>query len=206
MTDKLPTSAACERNKAVIFEALKPWLQQCAKVLEIGSGTGQHGEYFAQQLSALQWQMTDQPEYLAGLAMRHSKASLKNLSPPYALDVNEQDWPASTKKYDAIFSANTLHIMDHKTADNFLSNTSTALRAQGLLFLYGPFKYKGNFTSASNAAFDESLRARQFGDGIKDFEWVEGILAKQNFKLVKDIDMSANNQLLIWREQTQLAD
>ena len=203
MNQQLPRSAACERNQQVIFDEIKHYLIGVQRVLEIGSCTGQHGEFLARHLPQMDWQLSDLEEYLAGLELRWRHAGLKNLQPPKSLDVNADSWLDKSTSYSAIYTAiytaNTLHIMDKATSENCLNGANQYLDSRGLLFVYGPFKYAGQFTSSSNEAFDASLKARQFGDGIKDFEWVEEILIDNRFELVRDITMPANNQLLIWQ-------
>lgn len=200
MNRPLPHSAACERNQQVIFDELKQYLLGVQRVLEIGSCTGQHGEFFAQRLPQMDWQLSDREEYLAGLELRWQHAALKNLQAPKNLDVNADSWFDKQASYSAIYTANTLHIMDKVAGENCLNRVGQHLDCKGLLFVYGPFKYAGQFTSSSNEAFDASLKARQFGDGIKDFEWVEKILITNRFELVRDITMPANNQLLVWQK------
>ena len=192
-------SAAADRNRQAILDALITYLASIDKVLEIGSGTGQHADYFSQSLSSLTWQPSDQGEYLNELRSNLKSICRDNLPDPLEIDVNTNTWKEGSANFDAIFSANTLHIMDIKTCKNFLGRASNYLSENGYLFLYGPFKYNGEFTSASNADFDTSLKQRKFGDGIKDFEWVRGTLTPQGFDLLKDIKMPANNQLLIWQ-------
>jgi len=194
----LPYSAACERNQAAILDKLTPYLKDKNHVLEIGSGTGQHGQYFCQALPHIQWQLADQAPFLDGLKQRHSAAQLSNLLAPSAIDVNSDVWQTGQGNYHAIYTANTLHIMDKITGENMLNKASDYLIEDGLLFIYGPFKYNSKFTSHSNQAFDASLKARQFGDGIKDIEWVEKTLSQQGFTLIQDWTMPANNQLLVF--------
>lgn len=192
-------SAAADRNKQIIFDELKPFLEQTQSVLEIGSGTGQHAAFFSQQLPEMVWQLSDQGDYYTELRAYIASQSIENLIAPIEIDVNLPNWLQGTADYNAIYSANTLHIMNPISCENFLSAAARHLCDRGWLFLYGPFKYQGEFTSESNKDFDLSLKQRGFGDGIKDFEWISEILSDSGFKLIRDISMPANNQLLIWQ-------
>ena len=78
----LPHSPACERNRAPIIEVLRTHLHEAKRVLEIGSGTGQHAAYFAHGLPHLQWQPSDQPPHLEGIAQWVSASALPNLRLP----------------------------------------------------------------------------------------------------------------------------
>ena len=197
MTEHKPFSTACERNKAPILHYLQQWLTPGDSVLEIGSGTGQHGVFFASQLPKIRWQSTEQPISLAGLQKGIDEAHLKNLPTPLPLDVNHYAW--ETSQYQAVFSANTLHIMSWPTVKQFLEQVNKALLPAGKLILYGPFRYQGTYTSESNAIFDQTLQARDAQSGIRDFEAIEEILQNKGFLLIHDQPMPANNQLLLWQ-------
>lgn len=193
----LPFSEACERNKGPILAVLREALAESTSVLEIGSGTGQHAVHFARQLLHLDWQPTDRGEYLPSLAARIALEGPPNLRSPVELDVDGRNWPFGGM--DAVFSANTLHIMSWSTVASFFEGIGRVLLQGGLLLVYGPFRYDGAFTSASNAAFDADLRSRDPASGIRDFEAVDALARTQGLCLVKDHAMPANNQLLAWR-------
>ena len=192
----LPFSDACERNKGPILEVLRSAFAGCTRVVEIGSGTGQHAVHFARHLPHLQWQPTDRAEYLAGLAARVAQEGPGNLRPPFEFDVARPSSLPGT--FDAIFSANTLHIMSWPEVQAFFAYTGRALGPSGTLAVYGPFRYGGEFTTESNAHFDRALRERDPASGIRDFEAVDALAAAQGFVLVADHSMPANNQLLVW--------
>ncbi|MEX1664073.1 DUF938 domain-containing protein [Zhongshania arctica] len=196
MIDAKPFSQACENNKQAILNHLKPALQECRNVLEIGSGTGQHGVYFGANMPQLIWQCSDRSENIAGI---RSWLSNTTLPAPLTLDVHDAAWP--TQQYDAIFSANTLHIMAWTEVELFFSKVNTHLTPTGLLCIYGPFKYQGKFTSASNADFDLWLKHNSSASGIRDFERIDSLARQAGLSLLADHDMPANNQLLIWKRK-----
>jgi len=173
-------------------------------LLEIGSGTGQHSIYFSQALPKLQWQTSDQFEYLGGIraALNNAKANageFTNLLAPLELNVNQDVWVDNDACYDAVYTANTFHIMNQMDVEAFFSGLPAVTKAGSYLVVYGPFKYKGNFTSESNAHFDHTLRSRGVGSAIRDFERVNELATAQRFKLIDDHSMPANNQCLIWQ-------
>jgi SAM-dependent methyltransferase len=197
----LPFSEACERNKGPILEVLRRWLgESSGLVVEIGSGTGQHAVHFARHLQQLSWQPTETPENLTGLNARVGVEGPCNLLPPLELDVVQHDWPCDADGADAVFTANTLHIMSWPEVQALFRGVGRVLRDEGLLIVYGPFRYGGQYTSYSNASFDEALRSRDPASGIRDFEAVDALAVQQGLSLVADEAMPANNQTLVWRK------
>jgi SAM-dependent methyltransferase len=192
----LAFSEACERNKGPILGLLRDELARCTRVLEIGSGTGQHAVHFARHLRHLQWQPTDRADYLRDLAARIAQEGTPNLLAPLELDVLQEQWPPVAA--DAVYSANTLHIMSWPEVEALFSGVGRVLPAGGVLVAYGPFRYAGNFTSESNAAFDRSLRERDPASGIRDIEVVNRLAETQGMVLMADHSMPANNRLLAW--------
>lgn len=193
----LAFSDACERNKDPILKILTVAFAGSRRVLEIGSGTGQHAVHFARHLPHLAWQPTDMDENLPGLAQRVRLEGPPNLLAPLELDVRGARWPAGP--FDAVFSANTLHIMDWESVRHFFRGVGAMLSA-GVLCVYGPFRYGGRYTTESNAAFDRTLRARDPASGLRDFEAVNELAAEQGLALTADHAMPANNQTLVWKK------
>lgn len=194
----LPFSPACERNKEPILAVLRTTLASCSCALEIGSGTGQHAVHFARHLPHLRWQPSETAEHLATLAERVRQEGPPNLLPPVELDVRAPRWPVPPDT-DALFSANTLHIMHWPEVECFFRGAGALLAPRGVLCAYGPFRYGGRFTSGSNAAFDAQLRTRDPASGIRDFEAVNALAHAEGLELLEDHAMPANNQLLVWR-------
>lgn len=195
----LSFSEACERNKQPILSWLIHHFASVRDVLEIASGTGQHAIYFASHLAHLQWQPSDLAENLPGITARVRLAGLHNVSVPIGLDVADDPWPIEST--DAIFSANSLHIMSWTHVEHFFGGVGRTLEANGLLCVYGPFQYAGAHTSRSNAAFDASLRTRDPLSGVRDFAALDGLAATQHLEFVVDHEMPANNRLLLWKKR-----
>lgn len=193
-----PFSQACENNKGPILEVLKTVFNKTESVLEIGSGTGQHSVFFAEQLPHLQWYTSDRHINHEGINLWLKEANLTNLHGPLELDLNYA-WPVNN--VDAIYTANTFHIVSWQLVEQFLKGVSTHLVSQGVVCIYGPFKYQGQFTSASNEEFDRFLTQRDPFSGIRDFEAIEQLATQAGLTLISDTAMPANNQLLVFKRQ-----
>ena len=193
-----PYSQACDNNKQPIFQVLKQLLSNSKQLLEIGSGTGQHAVHFAQQLPQLTWQTSDVAINHPGINQWLDQAELSNLQRPLLLDLN-QPWPI--EQVDSIFSANTLHIVSWPLVKKFFSGVANHLASDGILCVYGPFNYQGNFTSQSNANFDLWLKSRDPDSGIRDIEHIEQLATAAGLTLIDDHAMPANNRLLVFKRQ-----
>jgi len=197
MTTELPFSEACERNKAPILEALLQELPAQGRVLEIGSGTGQHLVYFAPRFSGISWQPSDRAEHLEGLTARLSLEGASNIQPPIELDVFEA-WPE--QQFDGVYSSNTAHIMGWKAVCAMFAGVGNHLQAGGVFSLYGPFNENGEYTAQSNADFDLHLRQRDPDMGIRDIAALNCLAQDHQMKLEGRRQLPANNQLLIFRK------
>jgi cyclopropane fatty-acyl-phospholipid synthase-like methyltransferase len=190
-------SAACERNREPILALLRDIFSASYRVLEIGSGTGQHAAYFAASLPHLVWQTSDLPQNHPSILAWQQEAALPNLLPPLALDVAAGAWPPGP--YDAVFSANTCHIMAWQEVRAMFAGIGRVLQPDGVLAIYGPFNYDGQFTSASNAQFDAALKAQAPHMGIRDVEAVKQLATDHGMMLIDDHPMPSNNRLLTWQ-------
>jgi SAM-dependent methyltransferase len=184
-----PFSEPSERNRAPILAILKRVLAGSRSVLEIGSGTGQHAAYFAPELPHLAWQASDRAENLADIRQW--------VADPIELDV---DKPFPKVAADAVFSANTCHIMSWPQVEKMFAGVSALLPPGGVILLYGPFHYGGKPTSPSNAEFDAWLRGRDPKSGQRDIEAVAELAKRERLVLEEDNAMPANNRLLVFRK------
>lgn len=198
MTNK-PYSQACENNKVPILAVIREVFIEPVTVWEIGSGTGQHACYFASQLPHIIWQPTDLPENHSGINARRDEAQLANLNPPLVLDVTDAIWPCDG--IDALFTANTLHIMSWENVAVLFARLQNFLKPMAKVCLYRPFNYDGKYTSDSNANFDQWLKNRNPLSGIRDFEAVMVLAENAGLSLLKDNAMPANNRLLVLQKQ-----
>ncbi len=166
------------------------------RVLEIASGTGQHAVYFGRELPYLTWQPTELPGQLPGIRAWLDEAQLPNVLPPLAMDINDACWPVSP--VDAIFNANTAHIVSWPEVERLFAHIARAIEPGGCVCFYGPYNYGGKFTSESNARFDAWLKSRDPESGIRDFEAVNRLAASHGLELLRDIAMPSNNRTLVW--------
>jgi cyclopropane fatty-acyl-phospholipid synthase-like methyltransferase len=192
----LPFSQACENNKVPILSVIQPLFAKTNTILEVGSGTGQHAEYFSEQMPHLIWQCSDQKVNLANLEARLSNHHADNLPRPIELDLLKNSWPDLT--IDAVFSANAVHIMPWQAVEILFNAAGKALPESGQLVLYGPFNYDGKYTSESNANFDQWLKNQHSESAIRDFEALDQLANKAGLALQGDYPLPANNRILHW--------
>jgi SAM-dependent methyltransferase len=195
-------SPACERNKAPILAVLRDWLPPHARVLEIGSGSGQHASFFCQQTAGLTWQSSERQEALADLQAQLDAVPATSLAPharlPEAipLDVTRSEqWPCGT--VDAVFSANTCHIMPASALPALLAGSARVLRPGGLLLLYGPFHNGGVHAAPSNADFDAHLRHLDPAMGVRDALELQEQGRGLGLEPLADVAMPAHNRILV---------
>jgi len=209
-----PHAESSEKNKEPILAVLKEVFADRKQVLEIASGTGQHAVHFARALPQLIWQPSELPHNLPGIRAWLDEAQLPNVLPPLALDVNDANWPFPnpvhpepvegqhlTKSPDAIFNANTVHIISWSEVELMFAHIARVIAPGGCLCLYGPYNYGGQFTSESNARFDGWLKARDPNSGVRDFEAVNSLAESHGLALLRDIEMPSNNRMLVWTAQ-----
>lgn len=193
-----PYAESCEQNRDPILAVLREVFANRRRVLEIASGTGQHAVYFGGALPHLTWQTSELPENHAGIRAWLDEAGLPNVLPPLALDVNDTAWPL--EPVDAVFNANTVHIVAWPAVERMFAGIGRVLAPDGCLCLYGPYNYGGTYTSESNARFDAWLKARDPHSGVRDFEAIDRLASEQGLALMRDIAMPANNRTLVWRK------
>ena len=191
-----PYAESCEKNKVPILAVLKEIFSDHQRVLEIASGTGQHAVYFGRELPHLTWQPSELPQHLAGIRAWLDEARLPNVLAPLAIDVNDAHWPVA--KADAIFNANTVHIISWPEVERLFMHIARVVAPGGYVCFYGPYNYDGKFTSESNVRFDAWLKSRDPNSGVRDFEAVNRLAASHGMLLLRDIEMPSNNRMLVW--------
>lgn len=200
-----PYAPACDRNRDPILAVLQRHFADRRQVLEIGSGTGQHAVYFAAAMPWLRWQCSDREDALPGIQAWLDEAELPNTPAPAPLDVATGPWPRAITpdgRFDAMFSANTLHIMGWPEVERFFAGLEQVLCSDAVAAVYGPFNYGGQYTSDSNREFDGWLKVRDPSSGIRDAEAVDALARRVGLRLVEDVAMPANNRCLVWRRGT----
>jgi cyclopropane fatty-acyl-phospholipid synthase-like methyltransferase len=191
-----PDAPSVARNRDAILEVLRDTFTATTSVLEVGSGTGQHAVFFAKALPHLSWQASDREENLQGMQAWLDDAHLPNTPPALTFDIDGV-WPTGT--YDAVFTANTLHIMSLDQVRTFFAGLPGITKCDALLVAYGPFNYNGQFTSPSNAAFNDWLQARGSHMAIRDFEMINALAGGAEFRLLDDHPMPSNNRCIVWQ-------
>ncbi len=194
-----PYSDACDRNRDPILKVIKEWFIAPGEVLEIGSGTGQHAVYFAEHLPHVQWIATDRSENHPGIQGWIEEAQLPNVRGPIELDVSRESWPI--ERVDYVFSANTSHIMSWPEVERMFEGVGRVLRPEGVFCLYGPFNRNGQYTSDSNRAFDETLKARDPKMGLRDDQALIALAEQSALTFTADHSMPARNRILVWRKK-----
>jgi SAM-dependent methyltransferase len=200
MSGAARTAPAAARNREPIQQVLGECLPSPALVLEIASGTGEHAVWFSRALPTVTWQPTDRdPEALESIAAWRDTAGLPNLLPPLHLDATTAIWPVA--EADAVVAINMVHIAPWNATEGLVAGAARVLGADGLLFLYGPFRECGTHTAASNAAFDQDLRARNPSWGVRDLDDIVALADRNGLKSLERIEMPANNLSVIFRRR-----
>jgi len=196
-------SDACERNKQPIREVLSDYLPASGRVLEIGCGTGQHAVYFAEEFPDIRWRPADRPGRLGSVRARRSRSELDNLEEPVALDLFDEEW--SVGSVDAVVAINVLHIAPWAATERLFSHAARLLDGDGtgLVYVYGPFRYRDRPLEPSNQRFDQSLRARDAEMGLRYASDVADEARKHGFEHLEDRAMPANNRSLIFNRESE---
>ena len=191
-----PCAPAAERNCGPILDVIREVFANAPCVLEIGSGTGQHAVHFGRELPHLSWQTSDLEENHAGILAWLDEARLANVHDPIVVDVLTAQLPASS--YDAVYSANTAHVMHIEAVGKMFELVASVLRTGGVFCLYGPFRQDGAFNAASNAQFDAKLRGQDPEMGIRDLEDLDRFAASNGLRRTRLVAMPSNNHLVVW--------
>ena len=199
--EEKPHAPSCDRNQEPIFEALNPLLKDRKRLLEIGSGTGQHAIFMAPKLPHLTWTLSDVEDRHRGISLWLREKPVLNIRGPLLYEAGATDFPAQSEVYDVVFTSNTLHIISWELCLKLFDDFEKNLKKGTLLIIYEAFKYEGEFTTESNKEFEGWLKERDPNSGVRDFEKTRDELKTRSFKLLEDIAMPSNNQLLVFEKQ-----
>ena len=194
---KLPISVSCQNNRDPIVQQLARIFKETSQVLEIGSGTGQHAVWFAPRLPWLDWQPSDLENRQSDINSWLNVYPAPNLRKPIVLDVSNV-WPKTC--YDAIFSANTSHILSWENVQYMITGAASILPKDGIFCLYGPFKFHGIDLAQSNATFDMELKATSPKRGLRHVELIDEIAQRLGLKITENLSMPRNNRILLWEK------
>ena len=207
IVSNLPFSQACENNQQPILEVLQQDLKNSHHVLEVGSGTGQHSVYFAPRLTHLHWPTSYVYANHAIINAWHTAYPAPNLYAPLSFDVSSDSIPINktiNAPYDAVFTANTLHIMSWSLVTRLFELAGDMLPLEGKFIIYGPFNENGHYSSESNRQFDYSLRQRDSHSGIRALEDITAVAEKQHLLLINRYKTPANNEILVFQKSADM--
>ena len=192
-------SQAAENNKTPIADTLRKHLKPGTRVLEIGSGSGQHAIHMAGEFPLIEWWASEREEMLPILRANLEQHGSDNIRSPRSLDLTDFNWAEDDENaVDVVYAANIIHIVSQDLGTRLIHLAADALLPGGLLVLYGPYKYNGKFTTESNASFDQWLKDRDPASGIRDYEAVSKTAQGAGLIPVVDYSMPANNQMLLF--------
>jgi SAM-dependent methyltransferase len=200
LADGRIVSPSAERNKGPIAELLMRVLPEQGDVLEVGSGTGQHVQHFAQAMPHIRWQPTERDaDCLKSIASWLALALVPNVNAPIRLDVHDKIWPVG--EVAAVVCLNMIHIAPPSATEALLHGAGRVISSGGILFLYGPYRRQGRHTSASNEAFDDLLRAENPTWGVRNLEDVALLAASEGLELQEVHDLPANNLAIVFSKR-----
>ena len=195
---------ATTRNRDSIAEVLSNYISPNSLLLEIASGSGEHGVFFQKKFPSITWQTSD-PEFEHRQSInswiRHEGLYSK-MPEPLNLDVDMRPWSITNRLgalIKGIVCINMIHISPWSCTRSLFEESKKYLDQCNFLMLYGPFLRKEKQTSESNLNFDQSLKIQNPLWGLRNLENVNQIAFKNGFKLDKVIDMPANNLSVIYR-------
>jgi hypothetical protein len=196
-------SWAGHRNREPILEVFKEKFPKTeGNVLELASGSGMHINYFAPHFPHLKFQPTDLNEDALKNIMRVTwENDVKNVLNPFKLDLTQEStWTTPDEQlYDVMFVINIFQVAPISVADGMMKCAANLLHKDGFLFIYGPFKDHGRYTTDSNQEFDQVVRSAKVEEwGLKDIADLEAAAHHHALKLSEKIDMPANNFGLIF--------
>jgi hypothetical protein len=187
-------SPAAERNAGKIVRVVCDYAPKNGNALEIASGTGQHIVELAAAIPSLIWQPSDIDETrLNSIVSRSLTKQLPNLLPPIRLDVTDKSWPALCRNRDFILLVNLLHLVSAAEVRAIISGISQSLAEDGRCVIYGPFMRNGVLSSSGDKVFHQSLIEADPDIGYKDDAWMFDLFSRQNLKIIKTLEMPANN-------------
>lgn len=199
MLPQKPYAISCDRNSEPILESFKKILENRTSLIEIGAGTGQHAIFMAPSFPNLVWTLADRVENHEGISLWLNDFPRSNIRGPIEYEIGKDSFPKG--EFDTFFAANVLHIISWEMCLQLFDDLSKLPQGTLILF-YGAFNYNGEFTSESNERFEKWLKDRDSKSGIRNFEDVCSELEKRDIELQEDIEMPANNRMLVFKVKT----
>jgi hypothetical protein len=189
-----------DRSKGPILEVLSRVLPDIGIVLEIGSGTGQHVMHFGRQMPGIVWQPSDYDQVaVASIDSYRQEAKLSNVREPLLLEVRKRTWGHGL--LDGVLGINLVHVTSWSVCEGLFDGARRHLRPEGVLFLYGPFKQNGGFTSPASEQLDAALRSRNPDWGLRDLEAVAALGTVRGLIVEQVVDMPGGDIGVVFRKQ-----
>ena len=192
------------RNRDSIAEVLTKYIPPKGVLLEIASGSGEHGVFFQETFPSITWQTSDPEEsHRKSISSWIAHHGLTSIMPdPLDIDVENRPWPIPNHirfLIKGIVCINMIHISPWSCTLALFEESKKILKGNYFLMLYGPFFRIDKETSESNLAFDQSLKSQNLLWGIRQLERVDEIAFEHGFEQEKIIEMPANNLSVIYR-------
>ncbi|WP_413391696.1 DUF938 domain-containing protein [Prochlorococcus marinus] len=195
---------ATRRNRDSIAAVLSNYISPNSLLLEIASGSGEHGVFFQKKFPSITWQTSD-PKLVHRKSINSwimHEGLYSKMPEPLDLDVEICPWSITNRLaalIKGIVCINMIHISPWSCTRSLFEESKKYLDQCNFLMLYGPFLRKEKQTSESNLNFDQSLKIQNPLWGLRNLEKVNDIAFKNGFKLDNVIDMPANNLSVIYR-------
>jgi cyclopropane fatty-acyl-phospholipid synthase-like methyltransferase len=201
--EEKPHAPSCDKNRKPLLDCLWPLLKDKINLLEVGSGTGQHAVFMAPKLPHLTWTISDVKDRHRGMSLWLREEPILNIKGPLLYEVGKvpSQFPKSLKRFDVVFTSNTLHILNWEKVKALFKDLNENLEKDTLFITYGAFKFNGKYTTESNKDFDVWLKQKDKNSGLKNFEDVTQNLLENNFSLLENINMPANNNMLVYKKK-----
>lgn len=198
-------SPSISRNRDVLRDAFLSVTKRDARVLEIASGTGEHGAYILSAAAGMTWTYSDIDE--SNFESQRAWAGTVEAScfeGPYKIDTRNPHWGAveDLPPFDALAAINMIHIAPFAAAEGLFAGAQRLLQEGGALFLYGPFAQAGEI-APSNARFDADLKRRDPAWGVRDLDRdIVPVASRNGLELSEVIEMPANNLSVVFRRRS----
>ena len=202
MSDGRRFSPSIGRNKDVVRDAFLRHMPSAGRILEIASGTGEHGAHITAAAPSLEWTYSDfDPDSQASQMAWRQHAGHDRLSGPLTIDTTQADWgEAEDGPWHGMFCANMLHIAPFEAAIGLIYGAGRLLAPKGRIMLYGPFARSGEI-APSNARFSADLKRREPGWGVRELDLdIVPLADGAGLRLAAGEPMPANNLSVVFEK------
>lgn len=197
---------AFHRNKEPVLSVLRQVLpERPVDVLEIASGSGQHGPFFTETLDHVTWWPSDLDEEAMG-SINGWRAHLgaDGVKAGQVIDVTSAVWrngaalERGPDRFDAVLAMNMIHIAPKAAMYGLMEGAGKRVKTGGFLILYGPFYRHGVETAPGNLSFEQWLKGQNEEWGIRHLEDVTAEASANGFDDPQIFEMPANNLTVVY--------